>query len=69
MHNKTHSVCTKLDRRDNRTVLGVYKVQLDGGSSWMLHIPNEKSNSITQASLELSSVLRSYTENLGRIIL
>ena len=43
MHNKTHSVWTKPDRRDNSTVLGVYKIQIDGGSSWMLHILNEKS--------------------------
>ena len=43
MHEKTHSIWTRADRRDNRTVLGVYKIQLDGGSSWMLHIMNENS--------------------------
>ena len=41
MHEKTQSTWTRADRRDTRTVLGVYKIQLDGGSSWMLHILNE----------------------------
>ena len=41
MHAKTHSIWTKADRRDNSTVLGVYNIQIDGGSSWMLHILNE----------------------------
>ena len=43
MHNKTHSVWTKPDRCDNWTVLGIYNIQADVGSSWMLYIVNEKS--------------------------
>lgn len=41
VYEKTHSIWTRADRRDNNTLLGVYKIQLDGGSSWMLHILNE----------------------------
>ena len=40
-YEKTHSAWTRVDRRDISTLLGVYKIQLDGGSSWMLHILKE----------------------------
>ena len=61
MHEKMHSIWTRADRRDNRTVLGVYKIQLDGGSSWMLHILNENARDKSHITPRMEEFANSVT--------
>ena len=66
MHNKTHSFWTKPNRRDDRTVFGVYKIQIDGDSSWMLYILNEKSKN--SELWKYSTDIRKWAEDIAAVI-
>ena len=61
MHEKAHSIWTRPDRRDNRTVHGVYKIQIDGGSSWMLHILNENTMDKSRITPRMEEFANSVT--------